>query len=701
MDFYEIESKDAVRFSWNNFPPNKLALVRSHVPLGCLYTPMKDIENLLLVEYRPQSCGKCFAILNPYCKVDFKGKWWLCPFCGNRNNFPKEYADNISETSLPAELMQEYTTMEYLVPMPSNHQLPPSIFLFVIDTCMPKEELQALKDSILQSINLMPPETMVGLITFGRFTFVHELSFSECSKSYAFKGDKEYTTQQVHEMLGISGKHDPRGPQATGALKRFIMPVSDCESTFTAILDDLIPDQWLVPSDERPQRCTGHALSIAISLMEAAQPGQGSKILTFVSGPCTIGPGQVVGVKLEEMIRSWIDIQKDNEYAKYVKKATKYYNSLTERAIKGGISIDIFAFTTDQYGLLEMKNLAEKTGGLNFTNELFNSQVFKDTFKKVFDRDANGDLRFGFCGEVSLHMSKDMRISGVLGPCTSLKKNTPLQSDIEIGESGTSAWYLGALEKNTTLAFYFDLPGGDDNKLAVAKNAFIQFITRYRHSSGKYRLRVTTVVRPFASSDSPYDLTQGFDQEAACLLISRLAIHKTQSEDPIEVIRWLDRNLIRISAKFGEYKKDDIHSFRLPKEFALFPQFMYHLRRSNFVQTFAASPDESAFFRGMLMRENTTNCMVMIQPSLLMYSFDSPEPTAVVLDIASMKNNVILLLDTYFDVVVWQGEMIKKWEKAGYQDQPEYENFKYLLQAPMDDSKVIKIPLKCNIIAYY
>jgi len=72
-----------------------------------------------------------------------------------------------------------------------------------------------------------------------------------------------------------------------------------------------------------------------------------------------------------------------------------------------------------------------------------------------------------------------------------------------------------------------------------------------------------------------------------------------------------------------------------------------------------------------------------------MYSFESQEPTPVMLDIASMKNNVILLLDTYFDVVVWQGDMIKKWEKAGYQDQSEYESFKFLLQAPIDDSRII------------
>jgi len=79
----------------------------------------------------------------------------------------------------------------------------------------------------------------------------------------------------------------------------------------------------------------------------------------------------------------------------------------------------------------------------------------------------------------------------------------------------------------------------------------------------------------------------------------------------------------------------------------------------------------------------------MIQPSLLMYSFENPEPAPVLLDIASMQDKVILLLDTYFDVVVWKGELVHKWEKAGYQDQPEYENFRTLLQAPIDDSNLV------------
>lgn len=43
--------------------------------------------------------------------------------------------------------------------------------------------------------------------------------------------------------------------------------------------------------------------------------------------------------------------------------------------------------------------------------------------------------------------------------------------------------------------------------------------------------------------------------------------------------------------------QDDAASFRLSDRFALFPQFMFHLRRSQFLQVFNNSPDETAYYR--------------------------------------------------------------------------------------------------------
>ncbi len=108
--------------------------------------------------------------------------------------------------------------------------------------------------------------------------------------------------------------------------------------------------------------------------------------------------------------------------------------------------------------------------------------------------------------------------------------------------------------------------------------------------------------------------------------------------------------------RFATYMQDDKSSFKLSSGFMLFPQFMYNLRRSHFLQTFGASPDETIFYRSTLTRENTTNSLVMIQPALLAYNIDAEEPcqpTPVLLDINSLNKKVILLLDTYFKIVIW------------------------------------------------
>ena len=277
-DYYYIETLDAIRFSWNVIPPNKPVATRAVAPIGCLYTPMKELENMPLVDYKPLMCQKCRAILNPFNSIDFRSKCWSCVFCSTRNPFPREYAESISEDNLPPESHKQYSTIEY--PLTTKPTSVPA-FVFLIDLCVSQDELQAIKDSILQSIQFLPPNIHIGLITFNRCVFVHELSSSECPKSYAIRGDKEYLPAQILELLGIGSRHDPRGPQASGAIKKFIQPISECEIAFTTILEDLQVDSWVVPEDERALRATGAAFSVAITVLEALQPQQVILALEF------------------------------------------------------------------------------------------------------------------------------------------------------------------------------------------------------------------------------------------------------------------------------------------------------------------------------------------------------------------------------------------------------------------------------------
>jgi protein transport protein SEC23 len=103
---------------------------------------------------------------------------------------------------------------------------------------------------------------------------VHEIGYAECSKSYVFRGGKEYTPKQIQDMLGLSAQNraaprpgQPMPPQTFGAA-RFLLPVSQCEFQLTGILESLTRDPWPVASDKRPLRSTGVALSVAVGLLE-------------------------------------------------------------------------------------------------------------------------------------------------------------------------------------------------------------------------------------------------------------------------------------------------------------------------------------------------------------------------------------------------------------------------------------------------
>jgi protein transport protein SEC23 len=256
---------------------------------------------------------------------------------------------------------------------------------------------------------------------------------------------------------------------------------------------------------------------------------------------------------------------------------------------------------------------------------------------------------------------------------------------------GTSAWYLGGLDPNTTVAVYFDMQAQTVQDLRGQRQGYIQLMTTYRHSNGTTRLRVTSVAKAFADVMDATGINYikaGFDQEAAAVTMARYAVHKTQSDSALSIRGWLDRLLIQVCKKFATYSPQQPQSFRLSPQFSYYPQFMFHLRRSQFLQVFNCSPDETAFFRIILSRENVANSIVMIQPSLVQYSLEGAA-RPVVLDMASAQPNCILFLDTFFHVVIWYGDNIHKWQQQGVHLQEAYAYFAQLLKAPKNDAQKI------------
>lgn len=80
-----------------------------------------------------------------------------------------------------------------------------------------------------------------------------------------------------------------------------------------------------------------------------------------------------------------------------------------------------------------MKTLAEKTGGFVVVQEEFESEVFRDSYLKLFEVDQEMNLKTATNAQMEVFVSKELKLSGAIGPCVSLKKTGPMVSDQVIG----------------------------------------------------------------------------------------------------------------------------------------------------------------------------------------------------------------------------------------------------------------------------
>lgn len=152
------------------------------------------------------------------------------------------------------------------------------------------------------------------------------------------------------------------------------------------MLEDLQKDPWPCAGEDRVQRCTGAALSLSMSLLESSISRQGSRVMLFVSGPPTVGPGAIVARSKKESLRSHLDLLKNQ--APMFKGAIDYFRGLADRAMAHSVVVDLFACSLDQIGALELKPLVVRSGGLIVLADSFGQSVFRESLRRVFERDA-------------------------------------------------------------------------------------------------------------------------------------------------------------------------------------------------------------------------------------------------------------------------------------------------------------------------
>ncbi|ESL11601.1 protein transport protein Sec23 [Trypanosoma rangeli SC58] len=736
---------NGLRWTWSTYPNTyrdakhdpvsvaSITLPEMIVPLACMYTPLKPLETCHFVigdpAARGQQCPNCGAFWNKHCYRE-EGKFWMCPSCLRRSPMPPNYS-----AEHPA---LHHDTVEYIIPSAAptaaageavdataKHTYP--TFIFIIDICLPVEELESLKQSILRCLNWLPPQSLVGFISFGARTSVWELGTTMMTRCYSLRGEKQYDPAELSAMLQVTDAMPVRG--------RFLALLEDCEFVLTALIEELQCDDSVTPGNKRPLRTTGTAISVAVRLLEllyekptakeakataaASAPAvKAGRLMLFTGGPCTRGPGTVVGIEKEKMMRFHRDIIDGD--TPYYADAFNLYNNLQQRLSNVQASLDVFAESFDQTGILEMREAVNQTGGTFICGDTFSHKMFTTSFQRYFDRfdsrvqaqeehGAAFSVRSAFCVKFGVHTSVDTLVSGVLGPClvdeqankTSLHRAA---SPIQIGVGGTTNWCVSTLDEAVTYTFLFDTAtmskkdGGDavgtkDPRGNEARRRFFQFVVRFITPHGESRVRVTSVVLPVAPSLPSIDpqyfvLHQAFDQTCAATVLARMVVsilekHPSKWDD---TKRWLDTLLVRFVRRYGTFRPGVPESLRLHPCLSLFPSFLFNLRRSEYFMVLNISPDETTFKRHWLMRDSVDNCVLMIQPALYSYDIEAPQASPVPLDSCSLRPDNILLMDAYFNIHIMWGTTIFAWIQAKYQENPEYTYFAQLLDTVESDA---------------
>lgn len=689
--FEDYEDKTGLKFAFNIFPRSKSQEKKCVIPISCLYQPLRPKDEPVVLQSYPIACFTCKAILNPYCILDSNLRSWTCSICNNRNQFHQDL------NQLPIEMNPSCIDIDYVIPENTNAGLAvrkPTIFAYVIDLAIDEDELSALKEGLLNSIAMLPANSLLSIITYGKNVNVHEVGNFEYNSIYVFNGLKEYTREEVGKKIGLSQRNIKNLKNQTHdeIVNRFVQKTSICEYSITNLIKSLKKDSFKCEKYHRNKRATGSAVNIAFHMMNTLYPKIGTRVMLFTGGAATVGPGSIVDTSFKDAIRSHHSLLKDSKISRRYQENIKFYEKIAEKASINGHTFDVFIGCYDQTGLTEMECLVSKTGGVVVQSDSFSSAIFKQSLQKFLSINEYGESQFGLNATLEVK-AKNMTVNGFIGHGTGiyLKDSANFKFYAEksknpVGITGTNIFKLGSVSTHSSYAIYFDMADH-----LVGDYSIIQFITSYQHPDGSQHIHVTTSQKFInQEGESLNSIIQNFDQEAATVLIAREAVLRTEKNSSNDALKFTNQILVDFMSSFCQYQTNNADSVLIPPTVNLLPQFIYHLRRSNFIQIFNASPDETTFYRHCFLTEDCINTLIMIQPTLTAYELDK-DPEPVLLDSTSITPDRILLLDTFFHILIFHGSTIADWRRQRYQDQPDYEYFKQFLELPRQEAADILV----------
>ncbi|CAI5758706.1 unnamed protein product [Candida verbasci] len=661
---------ESIRFNWNVFPSTKLEETQISTPIGCLFTPFSKIEKVVpRINKIPIKCQQCETLINPFIKLDRANDMWWCPFCKKRTyignlNIPESAK---SAEDWPMELRESSKIIEYELPRDisdkSNDEAS-LVYVFVIDKYQhieSPEEFQSLLDVICESLNAVPENGLIGLITFDSRVYVHDLTNN---KKTAIVNDKQFSPKESANNI------------AAAVYGTFLIKFN--HESKTKIIDHIKSIKPTFSKSFKPERCTGFAHFVYSVLLSEVKNSIGN-VLFFTSGPGTQEPGKIVDCNSSmRSHQNIIDLE-----APYLTSSLKFYTALSY--ITNGLSIskafeiayspslnstqydindsqsiwatNLFVGSIDQVGAYEMKPLIRNSNGVMYSFESFkayqllsciNQTIKMVSYKSTLEVSTSTGLKTSkllFGGGYALpssyhkaskyhHMYND-KIDDQLGEFDSAmsKKNY------------TNRWKFNKLNKDDTISIFFKMDTVKSSKhisSTFPTSVHIQYRLKYwSQEHKKWYLKLFTICKPTTNAFfkegiiyKEHKLLSTFDRRAWIVLLTRLLINKIDTslgfESFDDLIKLIDTNFTQLLHHFGGLSikansktANNPHlklqtKYEINENFKDLPSLIYNLRKNyNLIRIFNSSPDETAFYHLWFMRMNLNLSLKVIEPELI------------------------------------------------------------------------------------
>jgi protein transport protein SEC23 len=89
-----------------------------------------------------------------------------------------------------------------------------------------------------------------------------------------------------------------------------------------------------------------------------------------------------------------------------------------------------------------MKGLANSTGGHMVLTDSFTSSMFKQSFVRVFEKDADENLLMGFNASLEVLTTKELKVTGLICHAVSMNKKSTSVGETECGIGNTCSWKM-------------------------------------------------------------------------------------------------------------------------------------------------------------------------------------------------------------------------------------------------------------------